>query len=290
MDNTIEEKLTAVLDRLEKALTSTPAISTDWTATAFRWRRPGYLQAIHHPRLISPDALLGIDHQKDILSRNTQQFVHGYPANNALLWGARGTGKSTLVRAMLETYAPAGLRLIEVEPRDLVDLPDIVDPLRERDEKFIIFSDDLSFERGDPGYKALKAVLDGSVASTPNNVLIYATSNRRHLLPEFQQDNDDAQVVGTEIHYGEAVEEKISLSERFGLWLAFHPFSQDEYLAIVREHLDRLGCFSSVEDWQADSLRFSLERGSRSGRVAEQFARDWAGQQLILEHKIDHSL
>lgn len=273
-------RLDTLLDRLEPLLPPAPQ-PTDWDALAFRWRRPGYLQAVRHPQLLDPDALLGIERQKDLLARNTEQFVRGLPANNALLWGSRGTGKSSLIRAMLEQFSGQGLRLIEVERRDLADLPEIVEPLYEREERFVIFSDDLSFEADDPSYKALKATLDGSVAAAPDNVLIYATSNRRHLLPEYQRDNLDSRSVDGEIHHGEAVEEKISLSERFGLWLAFHPFRQDDYLAIVFHTLQRMKAPFDAEAVRPEALRFALERGSRSGRVAAQFARDWAGRSAL---------
>ncbi len=270
-------RLDTLLDRLEPLL---PPRHTepDWSALAYRWRRPGYLQAINHPHLLEAEALLGIERQKQRLARNTAQFVRGLPANNALLWGARGTGKSSLIRAMLQEFADQRLRLIEVERRDLIDLPDIVEPLYERPERFILFTDDLSFEADDASYKALKAALDGSVAATPENVLIYATSNRRHLLPEYQRDNQEARAIDGEIHPGEATEEKISLSERFGLWLAFHPFGQEEYLAVVFDTLRRLNLYPDADGVRAEALRFALERGSRSGRVAVQFARDWAGK------------
>ncbi|AOV16676.1 AAA family ATPase [Acidihalobacter aeolianus] len=270
-------RLDALLDRLEPLLPAA-APETDWDAVAFRWRRPGYLQPVRHPQLIEPDALLGIERQKSLLARNTAQFVRGLPANNALLWGSRGTGKSSLIRAMLEQFAGEGLRLIEVERRDLADLPEIVEPLYERPERFVIFSDDLSFEADDPSYKALKATLDGSVAAAPDNVLIYATSNRRHLLPEYQRDNLDTRVADGEIHHGEAVEEKISLSERFGLWIGFHAFRQEDYLGIVYHTLQRMQIVFDEEAVRPEALRFALERGSRSGRVAAQFARDWAGR------------
>ncbi|AOU99689.1 AAA family ATPase [Acidihalobacter yilgarnensis] len=270
-------RLDALLDRLEPLLPPTVQ-ATDWDALAFRWRRPGHLQAVRHPQLIEPEALLGIERQKALLARNTEQFVRGLPANNALLWGSRGTGKSSLIRAMLEHFGAQGLRLIEVEKRDLADLPEIVEPLYERPERFVIFSDDLSFEADDPSYKALKATLDGSVAAAPDNVLIYATSNRRHLLPEYQRDNQDARVADGELHHGEAVEEKISLSERFGLWIGFHAFRQDDYLNIVFHTLRRMQVVFEESEVRPEALRFALERGSRSGRVAAQFARDWAGR------------
>jgi predicted AAA+ superfamily ATPase len=226
------------------------------------------------------DDLKEIDSQKEKIERNTLQFVEGKPANNVLLTGARGTGKSSLIRACLQRYAGQGLRLIEVDKADLTDLPDIVDVVASRPEKFLIYCDDLSFEEGESGYKALKSILDGSVAATASNVLIYATSNRRHLLPEYMKDNlsythtDDG-----EVHPGEVIEEKISLSERFGLWVSFYPFSQDEYLAIVAQWLSSLGVKAqAIEASKAEALVWALERGSRSGRVAYQFARDYAGR------------
>jgi predicted AAA+ superfamily ATPase len=224
-----------------------------------------------------------IDGQKEKMQRNTEQFVRGLPANNVLLTGARGTGKSSLIKACLNAYAAQGLRLIEVDKTDLVDLPDIVEVVADRPEKFMIFCDDLSFEDGEPGYKALKSILDGSVAASTPNVLIYATSNRRHLLPEYMKDNlsythtDDG-----EVHPGEVIEEKISLSERFGLWVSFYPFSQDEYLTIVAQWLGSLGASPAlIASARPEALVWALERGSRSGRVAYQFARDFMGQQAI---------
>jgi predicted AAA+ superfamily ATPase len=220
-----------------------------------------------------------IDGQKDKIQRNTLQFVQGLPANNVLLTGARGTGKSSLVRACLNEYAPQGLRLIEVDKSDLVDLPDIVDVVAERPERFIVFCDDLSFEDGEPGYKALKSILDGSVSAASPNVLIYATSNRRHLLPEYMKENlTYTHTAEGEVHPGEVVEEKISLSERFGLWVSFYPFSQDEYLTIVAQWLSSFGVApTDIEASRPLALVWALERGSRSGRVAYQFARDYAG-------------
>ena len=274
-------KLEHLLERAE-ALLPPESAPPDWEARAWRWRRGrfgGRLQPVRHPHRIRLDELHNIDEQKRELDRNTRQFIAGLPANNALLWGSRGTGKSSLIKALLTAHGDAGLRLIEVEPHDLVDLPDIVELVRGRPERFIVFCDDLSFEAGDPGYKALKAVLDGSVAGVAENVLIYATSNRRHLLPEFRRENLDTRVVDGEIHHGEAVEEKISLSERFGLWLSFHPFSQDDYLEICFAWLRELGVEpDDVEEVRAEALRYALTRGSRSGRVAWQFARDWAGR------------
>lgn len=256
----------------------------DWSASAFRWRDDGRLQAIEHPRALPLDRLHGIDTQKQRLIANTRQFVAGVPANNALLWGARGTGKSSLIKALLPAFVDEGLRIVEVPAHRLVDLPDLVATLAGRPEKFVVFSDDLSFEAGDGSYKALKAVLDGSLAAAPDNVVIYATSNRRHLLPEYQSENQAAQQIDGEIHHGEAVEEKISLSERFGLWLSFYPFDQANYLAITARHLQALGipARDGVEQtWERPALQWALARGNRSGRTAEQFARDWAGQQAL---------
>ena len=224
--------------------------------------------------------LQNVDVQKDKIARNTEQFVQGRTANNVLLTGARGTGKSSLIRACLHAYAPQGLRLIEVDKADLTDLPDIVDVVAGRPEKFVIYCDDLSFEEGEPGYKAMKSILDGSVSAATPNVLVYATSNRRHLLPEYMTDNLAQQKSENgEIHPGEVVEEKISLSERFGLWVSFYPFSQDEYLRVVAQWLSALGVSADdIEASKPEALVWALERGSRSGRVAHQFARDWAGR------------
>ena len=222
-----------------------------------------------------------IDGQKEKIQRNTEQFVNGLPANNVLLTGARGTGKSSLIKACLNAYAPRGLRLIEVDKTDLVDLPDIIELVSDRPEKFMVFCDDLSFEDGEPGYKALKSILDGSVAAATPNVLIYATSNRRHLLPEYMKENlSYTHTEDGEVHPGEVIEEKISLSERFGLWVSFYPFSQDEYLTIVAQWLTALGLpASQVDAARPEALVWALERGSRSGRIAYQFARDYVGRQ-----------
>jgi len=274
----------AVLARLELLLPS-PVAEVDWHAShAFRWRVPrdgrGYLQPVKLVSEIRFDDLHNISQQKEAIEQNTHQFITGKPANNVLLTGARGTGKSSLIKACLAKFAAQGLRLIEVDKEHLVDLPDIVDLIAERPERFVIFCDDLSFEDGEGGYKALKVVLDGSVAASSDNVLIYATSNRRHLLPEKFSDNETYRHVDDgDLHPGETVEEKISLSERFGLWLSFYPFRQDDYLDIVRHWLKHFG----VPDahWaqaEPEALRWALQRGSRSGRVAWQFARDWAGK------------
>ena len=282
LDHLIERAET-LLTRLEAVLPQ-PLTAPDWSAsTAFRYRKRAgraLLEPVRHiaPMLLSN--LLEVEPQKQKLLRNTAQFVAGRPANNVLLTGARGTGKSSLIKACLTEFAPQGLRLIEVDKGDLVDLPDLVDLVTERPERFIIFCDDLSFDEGELGYKALKSMLDGSISAGSDNVLIYATSNRRHLLAEQMKDNlgykhtDDG-----EVHPGEAVEEKISLSERFGLWVSFYPFSQDEYLAIVGQWLRFFGLDEAViAAARQPSLLWSLERGSRSGRVAYQFARDLAGR------------
>jgi predicted AAA+ superfamily ATPase len=279
------ELLQRLLRRLDELLP--PPVPVDWNARAFRWRRRvlagaqvGWLEAVHELAVIEPGDLLGIDAQKEKLLRNTAQFVRDLPANNVLLTGARGTGKSSLVRACLVRYAAEGLRLIEVDREGLADLPRIADEVRGRPERFIVYCDDLSFEPGDASYKGLKAALDGSISGGGARLLIYATSNRRHLMPEFQRENLEARVDSEgELHPGESSEEKVSLSERFGLWVSFHPFRQDEYLHIVEHWLARLGVDGSGrEAARAPALQFALQRGSRSGRVAHQFARDWAGR------------
>ena len=272
-----------LMARIESVLPQ-PMQAPDWTAAvAWRYRKRssghGALEPVRHVGAMRLSDLQEIDGQKEKIQRNTQQFVQGRPANNVLLTGARGTGKSSLIRACLNEYAPQGLRLIEVDKADLVDLPDIVDVVSERPERFIVFCDDLSFEDGEPGYKALKSILDGSVSAASPNVLIYATSNRRHLLPEYMKENlTYTHTAEGEVHPGEVVEEKISLSERFGLWVSFYPFSQDEYLTIVAQWLSSFGVpASDIEAARPQALVWALERGSRSGRVAYQFARDYAG-------------
>ncbi|MDX1434720.1 MAG: ATP-binding protein [Gammaproteobacteria bacterium] len=288
------DKVGALLDRLEGLLERVEMLvparrgAPDWSAAyAFRWRRQpngGYIQAVLHPHHIRLVDLQGIDRQKGELERNTRQFIEGLPANNALLWGSRGTGKSSLVKALVNEYCERGLRVIEVDKNDLIDLPDIVDHIYGRPERFLLFCDDLSFEADDPSYKALKAILDGSVHAPPENVLIYATSNRRHLLPEYMRDNLDAHHVDGEIHHSEAVEEKISLSERFGLWLSFYPFKQDQYLDIVRHWLEVFEVQArDDEEVRKAALQWALVRGSRSGRSAYQFARDWAGRSALAD-------
>lgn len=268
-----------------EAILPQPLSQPDWGASiAFRYRKRssghGVLEPVRHVAAMKLEQLKEIEPQKEKIQRNTEQFVRGLPANNVLLTGARGTGKSSLIRACLHTYAAQGLRLIEVDKADMVDLPDIVDVVSQRPEKFIVFCDDLSFEDGEGGYKALKSILDGSVAAATPNVLIYVTSNRRHLLPEYMKDNLSYQHTDDgEIHPGEVVEEKISLSERFGLWVSFYPFSQDEYLSIVAQWLSSFGVpAQAIEAAQPEALVWALERGSRSGRVAYQFAKDYAGK------------
>lgn len=272
-----------LLARLEKVLPHAPA-APDWGASvAFRYRKrggSGVLEPVRHVATIRLADLKEVDAQKERLVRNTAQFVAGRSANNVLLTGARGTGKSSLIKACLNEYAGQGLRLIEVDKADLVDLPDLVDLVAERPERFIVFCDDLSFDEGEAGYKALKSMLDGSIAQASDNVLIYATSNRRHLLPEYMKENLTYQhTEDGEVHPGEVVEEKISLSERFGLWVSFYPFSQDEYLAIVAQWLRSFGVpEDAIAAARQESLVWALERGSRSGRVAFQFAKDYAGR------------
>lgn len=278
-------RLEALVSRIEAVMPGAPLAAPDWSAcVAFRYRRRsgggvGQLVPILHVAPLTLEDVREVDVQKEKIVRNTRQFVQGRPANNVLLTGARGTGKSSLIKACLNAFAGQGLRLIEVDKADLMDLPDLIDLVSARPERFIVFCDDLSFDEGESGYKALKSILDGSVSATSANVLIYATSNRRHLLPEYMKDNlsythtDDG-----EVHPGEVIEEKISLSERFGLWVSFYPFSQNEYLAIVAQWLAHFGVpASQIELARPLALVWALERGSRSGRVAYQFARDHAG-------------
>jgi len=276
------QRAETLLARIESVLPQ-PLSAPDWgAALAWRYRKRGghgLLEPVRHIGAMALSDLQEIEPQKERMVRNTAHFVQGRPANNVLLTGARGTGKSSLIRACLHAFAAQGLRLIEVDKSDLTDLPDIVALVAERRERFIVFCDDLSFEDGEPGYQALKSILDGSVAASSPNVLIYATSNRRHLLPEYLRDNlSHRRDEDGELHPGEAVEEKISLSERFGLWLSFYPFSQDEYLAVVRQWLWHFGVpAAQVEAARTQALVWALERGSRNGRVAYQFARDYAG-------------
>jgi uncharacterized protein len=278
---TLFARLEDLIARVERLLPEPPA-PTDWGAEAFRWRTRngrGWLEALRAPQRIDPADLLCLDRQKSEIERNTRQFLDRRGANNLLLWGSRGTGKSSLIKAVFNAFKDRGLRLVEVDKDDLGDLPDILDLVRERPERFILFCDDLSFEAGEAGYKALKAALEGSLSATPDNLLIYATSNRRHLMPEFHAENREAHLVEGELHQGESVEEKISLSDRFGLWIPFHPFNQAQYLTLVRHWCVRLD--SEPQDWgpvEREALQWALRRGSRSGRTAWQFARDWVGR------------
>jgi hypothetical protein len=285
----LNKDLEKILARLEELLPPPPP-ATDWRASvAFRWRvsgrrgaaggsaAAGWLQPVTHVHRIKLSDLRGIDRQIERVEQNTRQFIDGRPANNVLLTGARGTGKSSIVKGMLNKYSRQGMRLIEVEKNDLIDLPYIVDQVAKRPERFLLFCDDLSFHGAEEGYIALKVALDGSISTTSENMLIYATSNRRHLMPEYMAENLETKYVDEEIHPGETVEEKISLSERFGLWVTFYPFDQDEYLEITGQWLKSFNC-SFSEKTKEEALQWALQRGSRSGRVAYQFARDWAGR------------
>jgi uncharacterized protein len=288
----MNDDLKRVVQRAESLLARVEALfppvepDPDWKkVTAARWRKRGgrgFLQAVPHPQAIALSDLVAIDAQKQAIDRNTRQFVAGLPANNVLLTGSRGTGKSSLVKAMLARHAAKGLRLVEVDKADLTDLPDIAERVVAQPYRYVVFCDDLTFDAGEPGYKALKVMLDGSIAGAATNMLIYATSNRRHLLPEYFAENLETKHVGGEVHPGESVEEKISLSERFGLWISFYPFAQDEYLAAVDRWLAHFGVAApagarDAEERMREALKFALQRGSRSGRVAWQFARHWAG-------------
>ena len=274
----------ALLMRLEAWVPSVPPAAPDWNAAlAWRWRRRGsngWLQAVPQPHLIRLTDLKDIDAQKSRVVENTRQFVAGHPANNVLLTGARGTGKSSLIKALLTAFSGQGLRVIEIDKDHLVDLPDVVEQITGRPERFIIFCDDLSFESGEAHYKALKSVLDGSLATPSENVLVYATSNRRHLMPEYFSENSETRHVDGEIHPGETVEEKISLSDRFGLWVSFHAFDQDAYLEIAAHWVHTLGgTLADAEAFRREALQWALMRGSRSGRSAWHFARHWVGRQ-----------
>lgn len=274
-------RLNQLMDQVEPLIPA-PNPETDWSAIAWRWKN-GQMNAVRHPQKVDMADLKNLERQKEQLISNTRQFLAGLPANNALLWGARGTGKSSLVKALLNEFASEGLRLIEVDKQQLGELPNIIDEITDRPEKFLLFADDLSFSENDPGYTALKAILDGSIAAAPDNLLIYATSNRRHLVPEYLDENLQAQHVNGEIHHGDVVEEKISLSERFGLWLSFHPFKQEQYLNIVAHYLVAMGINEPNNYWEKEALRHALSRGSRSGRVARQFAADYAGRRQLSE-------
>ncbi len=277
------ERADRLLERLERTLPKPRGSATaEWDAAfAFRWEN-GRLAAVPHFHRIRLDDLLGIEQQKQLVAQNTFQFVQGRPANNVLLTGARGTGKSSLIKALLSEYGEQGLRLIELGKQALAELPHIIPLVENRPESFILYCDDLSFNAEEPGYQALKAALDGSLMAFPDNLLIYATSNRRHLMPEYMQENLATQYIGDEIHPAESLEEKISLSERFGIWASFYPFSQDEYLDIVLHWLRHFGAGETLnEAARQGALQWSIQRGSRSGRVAWQFARDQAGRQNL---------
>lgn len=289
MDQELTLQLKRVLMSLE-CLLPRPIPPVDWRESfAAGWRRQalsGYLEAVRGGQVMNLDDLLGIEMQKDVVVENTRQFLAGYPTNNILLWGTRGTGKSSLVRALLQAYAGQGLRVVQVDKDDLINLPDIVDKIRNEPYRFIIFADDVSFETGESSYKMLKSVLDGSVYSLPENVLIYVTSNRRHLLPEYESDNRGAMLVNNEIQHGESVEEKISLSGRFGLWVGFHPFTQEQYVEVVRLWVERLCGQNGVRmEWNAgiakEAVDWSHVKGDRSGRIAWQFANQWVGRRLL---------
>jgi predicted AAA+ superfamily ATPase len=289
IDQELTDQLKRVLAALEPMLPR-PAARIDWaTCHAANWRRTqfaGTMEPVPAIEAIQLDDLLGIEKQKQALEANTRQFLAGLPANNALLWGTRGTGKSSVVRALLHAYAAQGLRIIQVDKDDLVSLPAIGDEVKRQPYKFIVFSDDVSFESTDASYKVLKSALDGAVYALPDNVLVYVTSNRRHLIAEYASDNRGAMMVEGEVHHGEAVEEKISLSGRFGLWIGFHPFSQDLYVDVVREWVGKLGDRLGVEiPWsdeaRAEAILWSQKKGDRSGRIAFQFACDWVGRRAL---------
>lgn len=287
--NSFLQRADAVLERIEPLLPAV-RVELDWNAViAARWQREGragYLQPLRASLDLRLSDLVGVDTQCEQLARNTRQFVSGLPANHALLWGARGTGKSSLVRALLAEHAGAGLRLIEIERDHLADLPRVVEALAGLPQRFVLFCDDLSFESGEGDYRVLKSVLDGSLERAPDNVLLYATSNRRHLVPERESDNEHWQMVDGELHPNEAVEDKIALSDRFGLWISFYPFTQDHFLAVVRHWVEVLASQAGLQwQWSHEleilAIRWALGRGNRNGRCAYQFARSWVGQQLL---------
>jgi predicted AAA+ superfamily ATPase len=285
----LEQQLQRVLSAVERLLPRTvPPV--DWqNSHAAVWRRhamSGHLEGVAGGAYMPLEDLLGIDRQKEVLEENTRQFLAGYPANNVLLWGTRGTGKSSLVRAILHAYADKGLRVVQVDKNDLVNLPDIVDAIKAEPYRFIIFADDVSFETGESSYKMLKSALDGSVYAPPENALIYVTSNRRHLLPEYETDNRGAMLMNNEIHHGEAVEEKISLSGRFGLWVGFHPFTQEQYVEVCRLWVKRLSerhglDFTCSGEFAREAIDWSHVKGDRSGRIAWQFANQWVGRMML---------
>lgn len=276
-------RLDALMDRLDHLMAAPTPQPPEWQYAAYQWRHEDgkhSLVPVHHPHKVELSDLLCIDWQKDEVLRNTRQFMRGMPANNVLLWGSRGNGKSTLIKAVFNAFKGDGLRLIEVQKEDLIELPRLTDMLYNRPERFILYCDDLSFDANDPGYKPLKAALEGSIAAPPDNMLIYASSNRRHLLPEYESENQQARVIDNELHLGESLEEKISLSERFGLWLPFHPFNQEQYLRVV-DHWLKHRAMPGVDYDQTRSaaLQWATQRGGRSGRTAYQFVIDWIGRQ-----------
>lgn len=285
MDAELSQRLLELLERAEHWLPPSPE-AVEWERDiAALWQRHalgGQLVPVAVRDAVTLDDLLGVERQKEALLANTRAFLQGLPANHALLWGARGSGKSSMVRALLNSLAPQGLRLIQVDRHDLAGLPLLVQQLRDETHRFVVYCDDLSFEGNDDAYKALKSVLDGTLTGPPENVLLYATSNRRHLLPESLSDNEATRLVGDELHHGDAVEEKISLSDRFGLWLAFHPFNQATYLEACQHWVHQLGV---AEDWheaaREEAIRFATLRGGRSGRAAWQFACQWVGRQRL---------
>ncbi|MDT8440258.1 MAG: ATP-binding protein [Desulfuromonadales bacterium] len=292
---TLDDQLIAQLRRVLAAaeqILPRPVPAIDWArCAAANWRRhalTGYLEPLPALDSIELEELLGIDQQKQVVEENTRQFINGYPANNVLLWGSRGTGKSSLVRALLNRYADQGLRVIQIDKDDLPSLPDIFSEIKDHPYRFIVFCDDLSFESGEKSYKILKSALDGSVYAAPPNTLIYVTSNRRYLIPEYATDNLGGKLVNNEVHHGEGVEEKISLSDRFGLWVAFHVFSQEQYLQVVRQCLESLSREHRLSiDWGRDlehaAVAWSHDKSKRCGRTALQFARRWVGRALLTE-------
>lgn len=289
MDHELKTQLNQVLTSLQMLLPK-PVPAVDWNIChAANWRRhsfSGYLEPVESIEQIALDDLLGIEEQKRVVVENTRQFLAGFPANNTLLWGTRGTGKSSLIRAMLNNYADQGLRIVQVDKTDLIHLPDIVDCIKRLPYRFIIFSDDVSFEVGESSYKMLKSALDGAVYAPPDNVLIYVTSNRRHLLPEFETDNRGAMLINNEMHHGEAIEEKISLSGRFGLWIGFHPFSQEQYLSVTRQWVNKLFVRQGSrlvwdDDTRAAAIQWGYDKGDNSGRIAYQFACRWVGIKML---------
>lgn len=289
MDRELELQLKSVLTSIERLLPR-PVKPVDWSVSrAAVWRRhamSGHLEGVDDGAVMQLEDLLGIERQKEVLVENTRQFLAGFPANNVLLWGTRGTGKSSLVRAILHAYADRGLRVVQVDKSDLVNLPDIVDAIKGEPYRFIIFADDVSFETGESSYKMLKSALDGSVYAPPENAIIYVTSNRRHLLPEYESDNRGAMLMNNEIHHGEAVEEKISLSGRFGLWVGFHPFTQEQYVEVCRLWVKRLCEYHGVtvawsDDIAKEAVDWSHVKGDRSGRISWQFANQWVGRMML---------